>query len=110
MKKEISHILEQIDIRQEELLELTKRLIRYETPAPPARNTNEAQQFIADFLTKHRFAIDKWFSEFNIPAVIYGPGTIEEAHSVNEKVQVEQLVQYTKVITAFIYEWCHTKK
>ncbi|CAM4336613.1 acetylornithine deacetylase [Bacillus manliponensis] len=70
MKKEISHILEQIDIRQEELLELTKRLIRYETPAPPARNTNEAQQFIADFLTKHRFAIDKWDVYPNDPNVV----------------------------------------
>ena len=25
-----------------------------------------------------------WFSEFHIPAIIYGPGTLEEAHSVNE--------------------------
>ena len=51
-----------------------------------------------------------WFSDFNIPAVIYGPGTLEEAHSVNEKVQTSQLVEFTKVITAFIYEWCHTQK
>ncbi len=51
-----------------------------------------------------------WFSEFHIPAVIYGPGTLEEAHSINEKVEVEQLIEFTKVITAFIYEWCHTKK
>ncbi|EOW9529301.1 acetylornithine deacetylase [Bacillus cytotoxicus] len=51
-----------------------------------------------------------WFSEFDIPAVIYGPGTLEEAHSVNEKVEIQQLVEFTKVITAFIYEWCHTEK
>ena len=36
-------------------------------------------------------------------------GTLEEAHSVNEKVEIEQLIEFTKVITAFIYEWCHTK-
>lgn len=36
--------------------------------------------------------------------------TLEEAHSINEKVEVEQLIEFTKVITAFIYEWCHTKK
>ena len=26
-----------------------KTLIRFETPAPPARNTNEAQEFVAEF-------------------------------------------------------------
>ncbi|WP_028399824.1 acetylornithine deacetylase [Ectobacillus panaciterrae] len=51
-----------------------------------------------------------WFSEFQIPAVIYGPGTLEEAHSINEKVDVEQLVQFTQVLLSFIYEWCHTEK
>ena len=35
---------------------------------------------------------------------------LEEAHSINEKVEIEQLIEFTKVITAFIYEWCHTKK
>ncbi|MCP8971033.1 acetylornithine deacetylase [Ectobacillus ponti] len=51
-----------------------------------------------------------WFSDFNIPAAIYGPGTLEEAHAVNEKVRVEQLVEFTKVMLSFIYEWCHTKR
>ena len=51
-----------------------------------------------------------WFSEFQIPAAIYGPGTLQEAHSVNEKVAVKQLIEFTKVILAFIYEWCHTSK
>ena len=40
---------------------------------------------------------------------LYIIGTLEEAHSVNEKVEIEQLIEFTKVITAFIYEWCHTK-
>ncbi|HEF1867143.1 TPA: acetylornithine deacetylase, partial [Bacillus cereus] len=47
MNKKVSQLLEQIDLRKDELLELTKNLIRFETPAPPARNTNEAQQFVA---------------------------------------------------------------
>ena len=25
------------------------------------------------------------------------------------RVEVEQLIEFTKVITAFIYEWCHTE-
>ena len=52
MNPEVSQLLEQIELRKDELLELTKTLIRFETPAPPARNTNEAQQFVADFLRK----------------------------------------------------------
>ena len=50
-----------------------------------------------------------WFSEFHIPSYLQ-IGTLEEAHSINEKVEIEQLIEFTKVITAFIYEWCHTKK
>lgn len=60
MNPEVSQLLKQIDSKEEELLELTKTLIRFETPAPPARNTNEAQEFVADFLRKRNFSIDKW--------------------------------------------------
>ena len=42
--------------------------------------------------------------------LLFTDRTLEEAHSINEKVEVEQLIEFTKVITAFIYEWCHTKK
>ena len=41
--------------------------------------------------------------------LLFTIGTLEEAHSINEKVEVEQLIEFTKVITAFIYEWCHMK-
>ena len=46
----------------------------------------------------------------NIPAAIYGPGTLEKAHSVNEQLSIDQLVQYTKVMVQFIYQWLHTHK
>lgn len=51
-----------------------------------------------------------WFSAAEIPAAIYGPGHLHHAHSVNEQVSIEQLVQYTKVILTFMYQWCHTEK
>ena len=47
-----------------------KTLIRFETPAPPARNTNEAQEFIAEFLRKRNFSIDKWDVYRNDPNVV----------------------------------------
>lgn len=51
-----------------------------------------------------------WLADAGIPTVIYGPGDLKNAHSVNEQLSIEQLVDYTKVILSFIYNWCHTPK
>ena len=51
-----------------------------------------------------------WLADANIPAAIYGPGNLENAHSVNEQLSIDQLVQYTKVMVQFIYQWLHTHK
>lgn len=51
-----------------------------------------------------------WFQEAGIPAAIYGPGTVEEAHSVDEKINIEQLCKFTKTLLHFMVEWCNTKK
>ncbi|MBU8906773.1 acetylornithine deacetylase [Desertibacillus haloalkaliphilus] len=51
-----------------------------------------------------------WLAEAGIPTVIYGPGDLQNAHAVNEHVPIDQLLQFTKVMIQFIYEWCHTKK
>ncbi len=41
-----------------------------------------------------------------IPAVLYGPGDIAQAHAVNEFVELEQVVEATKVIALIVYRWC----
>ncbi|WP_179233047.1 acetylornithine deacetylase [Paenibacillus rigui] len=51
-----------------------------------------------------------WFGDAGIPAAIYGPGNLSNAHAVNEGLSVEQLIQFTKVILQFIYDWGHTRK
>ncbi|WP_028552702.1 acetylornithine deacetylase [Paenibacillus sp. UNC451MF] len=51
-----------------------------------------------------------WFGDAGIPAAIYGPGDLRNAHAVNEQVSIEQLVHFTKVMLTFIYEWTHTHK
>jgi acetylornithine deacetylase/succinyl-diaminopimelate desuccinylase family protein len=51
-----------------------------------------------------------WLGESGIQTVIYGPGDLKNAHSVNEHLSIEELIQFTKVMTRFIYIWCHTKK
>lgn len=50
-----------------------------------------------------------WLADAGIPAAIYGPGDLNNAHSINEQISIEQLLEYTKVILKFIYQWCHTK-
>lgn len=51
-----------------------------------------------------------WFGHAGIPAVVYGPGTLAQAHSVNEKVEIAQLVAYTQVVLRFIHDWSHTPR
>lgn len=51
-----------------------------------------------------------WLGRAGIPTVIFGPGKLEDAHSVNEKVEIQQLVEFTKIMAVFIADWCNTKK
>lgn len=51
-----------------------------------------------------------WLGEAGIPTVIYGPGNLQNAHAVNEQLSIEQLITFTKVMTEFIYKWCHEKR
>lgn len=70
MSDHIQHLVDQVEVRKEELIDLLKKLIEYKTPAPPARNTKEAQQFIADFLKEKGFSIDMWDVYPNDPNVV----------------------------------------
>lgn len=49
-----------------------------------------------------------WLADAGIPTVIYGPGKLQHAHSVNEQLSIDELVEFTKSILMFIYEWSHT--
>jgi len=51
-----------------------------------------------------------WLGRAGIPTAIFGPGKLEDAHAVNEKLQIQQLLDFTKVLAIFIAEWCNTKK
>ena len=41
-----------------------------------------------------------------IPAVLYGPGSIFDAHTVNEHVDLEEVVTATKVLACIVSSWC----
>jgi acetylornithine deacetylase len=40
------------------------------------------------------------------PAVLYGPGNIFDAHTVNEHVDLEEVIAATKVLTLIVSQWC----
>ncbi|WP_018922795.1 acetylornithine deacetylase [Salsuginibacillus kocurii] len=46
-----------------------------------------------------------WFSDAGIPSVIYGPGNLENAHAVNERVSVDQLRRYIETLVCFLLDW-----
>ncbi|MDQ0256973.1 acetylornithine deacetylase [Evansella vedderi] len=82
MAKDIALVLKQVDDRQEELIALLKTLIRFETPAPPARNTKEAQSYVADYLMSLGFSIDMWDVYPGDPNVV---GLLKGTDSDNHK-------------------------
>ncbi|WP_416151188.1 acetylornithine deacetylase [Salipaludibacillus sp. HK11] len=51
-----------------------------------------------------------WLGNAGIPTIIYGPGDLHNAHGINESVSIPQLIDFTKVMMTFIYEWCHEKR
>lgn len=60
MKDSLHLLITEVEVRKDELVHLLEKLIQYKTPAPPARNTEEAQNFVASFLKEKDFMIDKW--------------------------------------------------
>ncbi|GFN30141.1 acetylornithine deacetylase [Paenibacillus xylaniclasticus] len=51
-----------------------------------------------------------WIGRFGIPTVIYGPGELAHAHAVNESTDIQELLDYTKIMIAFIADWCNRPK
>ncbi len=66
----IDELMLEVEKREADLIALAKKLIQFETPAPPARNTREIQQFIANYLKQLDFSIDMWDVYPNDPNVV----------------------------------------
>ena len=41
-----------------------------------------------------------------MPAVLYGPGDVKNAHAVNEYVSLDEVLKCVKVLALTIYQWC----
>ena len=44
-------------------------------------------------------------AHFDIPTILYGPGSLEEAHSVDEKIEAQELQTYSDVLYTFLKHW-----
>jgi formylaminopyrimidine deformylase len=51
-----------------------------------------------------------WLGRAGVPTVIFGPGKLEDAHAVDEKVDIGKLLDFTKTLAVFIARWCNTRK
>lgn len=100
----ITDLMNQVDSRQDELIEILTTLIRYETPAPPARNTKEAQNYVAKFLAQHNFNIDTWELYPNDPIVVATKkGTHSQTHQsliINGHMDVAEIQADEKWLTS----------
>ena len=47
-----------------------------------------------------------WLAEAGIPGVVYGPGSIEQAHTAGEFIDLEEVAVATRVLAETIVEWC----
>ena len=55
--------------------------------------------------------IDAGYFPLNgIPFVVYGPGNVHWAHRIDERVCLEDVVLFAKVISIFLLRWCGVKR
>lgn len=51
-----------------------------------------------------------WLESAGIPTVIYGPGSLNQAHTIDEWISIEELTKAAEVYAIMIAEWCNRKK
>ncbi len=51
-----------------------------------------------------------WLADFGIPTILYGPGQLSEAHSVDERISATELERFSQVLYAFLKQWYQSPK
>ena len=41
-----------------------------------------------------------------IPSFVFGPGTGDQAHSIDESIKIEDLIAGVKALSIAVYDWC----
>lgn len=50
-----------------------------------------------------------WLAEAGVPAVLYGPGNVAQAHSSAEYVEVRELIDVCAVVALSVASWCGSR-
>lgn len=80
LHEKLQQVVTDIDKRQAELVALLDRLVSFPTVSPPARNTLEAQQFLASLLQQIGFQTDLWEVYPNDPNLVGVHRGTDSAH------------------------------
>lgn len=79
------------------------------THHPGFKQLEKAHEYIHNKKLEHGMSTTVtdggWTAHFGIPTILYGPGSLEEAHSVDEKIKARELAQYSDVLYTFLKEW-----
>lgn len=46
----------------------------------------------------------------DMPVLVFGPGTIKDAHSANEKIAIADILKAAEALAVFIMDWCETSE
>ena len=51
---------------------------------------------------------DSWFynNQLGIPTVVFGPGSLRFAHSNEEQIQLDEILDAAVILVRFIQRWC----
>ncbi len=82
MAEDLDRLLARVDEQEAQLVDLLCRLIAFETPAPPARNTRAVQEFIRAALERMGFATETWDVYPGDPNVV---GVLQGSDPANHK-------------------------
>lgn len=47
-----------------------------------------------------------YINQANVPAVIFGPGSMAQAHQIDEYIELDDVINCAKSLALIIYDWC----
>ncbi len=47
-----------------------------------------------------------YINQANVPAVVFGPGNLAQAHQIDEYINVNEFIDGVKALALIVYEWC----
>ncbi|WP_133127410.1 acetylornithine deacetylase [Legionella nagasakiensis] len=101
-------------VRADSQVDMTHQLISF-VPGLTATKNQAVIQFLKQFLPDDKVKVTTvpfvteagLFQQASIPAVVFGPGEIEQAHQPNESVCMDAMERYRQFLFDLISYYCH---